>query len=90
MTALAHGLDIGYSPLREIAPHIKRDWPDIWEKMLSQVGRHNPDTRVRWTSYGDAPLADLSKFAKSAAKPVKGNGAARPEPDEGASDHATI
>jgi hypothetical protein len=86
--ALAEGVDISYSPLKEIAPHIKRDWPDIWGKMLSQIGRNNPDTQARWIEYGDAPLIDLGKFAKSA---VKGNGAARPsfEP-EGASDHAAI
>jgi hypothetical protein len=86
--ALAEGVDISYSPLKEIAPHIKRDWPDIWGKMLSQIGRNNPDTQARWIEYGDAPLLDLGKFAKSA---VKGNGAARPsfEP-EGASDHAAI
>jgi hypothetical protein len=88
MSALAYGIDISYSPFKEIAPHLKRDWPDIWGKLISQIGRHNPDTQTQWLAYGDAPLADLSKFATSAAKPVKGNGAASVERE--ASGHAAV
>jgi hypothetical protein len=79
--ALAEGIDISYSPLREIAPHIKRDWPDIWGKLLSSIGRINPNTKLQWIEYGDAPLVDLGKFKPAA----KRNGAAAIELKEAAS-----
>jgi hypothetical protein len=87
MTALADGIDISLSPFREIAPHIRAYWPDIWGKLLSQIGRINPDTKLKWIEYGDAPLVDLSKFAKSAPAKPRHNGAARPviESEEAAS-----
>lgn len=74
--ALAEGVDISYSPLREIAPHIKAHWPDIWEKMLSRIERINPGTMLKWVEYGDAPLVDLGQFGKTKQR---GNGAAEPE-----------
>jgi hypothetical protein len=79
--ALAEGIDISYPPLKEIAPHIKRDWPDIWQKMISRIGKINPDTQARWIKYGDAPLVDLGQF-----KPAgRSNGAAVIESEEAAS-----
>jgi len=85
MVALAHGLDISYSPFREIAPHLKADWPDIWSKLIAHIGGINSDTKLKWIEYGNAPLVDLSKFKNPAPAKPRHNGASVIESEEAAS-----
>jgi hypothetical protein len=83
LSAFASGINFQLPPFREIVPHIKRDWPDLWSKLLAGLEKTNPDSRVKLVELGDGPLADLGKFKPTA----KHNGSAAA--DVGVADAAT-